>query len=348
MPPRSSVSASSSRSPSGRAPDFAEAFKRHGIPYDPATGKVEAPKAPRGAKPNAKSAGPKPDASGDSLPALPSVGGSSSAAAPAAPSPAADAAGGDSASRPADPPAPAAPSTPAPSPAEASPPAPAQPVDEPPAPADSAPAASAGAEASPASPAAAPAPSGPVEPPAAPVIEYEPIAPAEAEIADYPPDLLSPETVITAVTEIYGRIHLDPCSMDLGQDRVRAKGWYGADQDGLTERWQGPVHVFPPGKLCRKFAAKLRAELDRDLEQATFLANFDLAERWVGDFLDHRHFSGVVVSRKLVEFDQAGSPRRFRAPQLVALYLFGAPATPEQLARAFGFWGRVLVNARET
>ena len=323
----------------GNCEDFAEAIRRHAIPPLPTKGKQ--PSASKngdgGAKPTAKSAGPKPDTSGAGLPALPSVG---AAPVPEASKPAAAPAGDQA---PAVPPADAKPADAIPPPPSAS--------------GETAEPAAAAAAPAPAAPLKAPAPA-PVAPPKAPapapaaaaappVREYEPVAPAQAAIADYPPDLLSPEPVITGIRDIYGKINLDPCSTDEGQDRVRAKGWYGADQNGLSERWQGPVHVFPPGKLCRQFAAKLRAELDRDLEQATFLANFDLTERWVGDFLDHRHFSGVVVSHKLVEFDQVGQPRRYRAPQPVAVYLFGANATPEQLARAFGFWGRVLVNARE-
>ena len=314
----------------GDCEDFAEAITRHAVSPTPTRGKQPAGAAAAGAKPTAKSAGPKPDASGSGLPALPSLGGaplpSPSGAAAAsgggdAPADAAAASGGGDA-----PPEPAAGE---PEPADAIPAPPAAPEGD-------------GQNAA----AARPAPSAAVAPVSA-APQYAPVAPAQAALAEYPPDLLSPEPVVTAVREIYGTIQFDPCSTDEGQDRVRAKAWYGADQDGLTERWQGPVHVFPPGKMCRQFAAKLRAELDRDLEQASFLANFDLNERWVGDFLDHRHFSAVVISRKLVEFDQAGQPRRYRPPQLAAVFLFGANATPEQLARAFGFWGRVLVNVRE-
>ena len=187
----------------------------------------------------------------------------------------------------------------------------------------------------------------PAPPPVTALREYGPAAPEHAAIADYPSELLSPMSVVMAIREVYGSIHLDPCSTAEGQQRVGAKDWYGADQDGLSRAWQGPVHVFPPGRLCRQFAEKLRAELERGLEQATFVADFDLGERWVRDFLVHRHFSAFVVSRKPVEFDQVGQPARFRAPLPVAVYLFGTNATPEQLARAFGFWGRVLVNARE-
>ena len=303
---------------SGDCEDFAEAIKRHAVAALPTKGK-HPPQPSGGAKPTAKSAAPKPDTSGAGLPALPSLGG--------APLPAAAAPGAGPAS--------ATPDAEVPKAADAIPPPPAGVSPGPVKPA--APARPPASEASPKAGA-----------PAAPQVrEYEPVAPEHAAIADYPADLLSPEPVVTGIREVYGKIHLDPCSTDEGQDRVGAKGWYGADQDGLSERWQGPVHVFPPGKLCRQFAAKLRGELDRDLEEASFLANFDLTERWVGDFLDHRHFSAVVVSRKLVEFDQVGQPRRFRAPQPVAVYLFGTNATPEQLARAFGFWGRVLVNARE-
>ena len=177
--------------------------------------------------------------------------------------------------------------------------------------------------------------------------QEQPEAPAQAAVADWPADLLSPEPVVTAVREIYGTIALDPCSSDSAQARVKAKGWYGEDELPLTEDWKQPVYVFPPGKACRQFAQKLRAELDKRLTQAIFVGPFDLSERWVTDFLGHRHFTGVVLSRRLVEFDVPGRRRRWRAPLPLAVYLFGAEASPAQIAKAFDFWGHVLVSVRE-
>ena len=316
---------------SGRYPSVAEALKRFGAPAQ-SRGKP-APKSAAGSGGDAASE----PASG--LPDLPSVGGAAGAAAPGSPSapdPAAKGQPGPSDARPSAPAGAAGSDAPPPKSfvGSAGGPDPDQGSGSPPA--------GAGPDASPARAGAAPAPAIPPPPEG-----LDPVAPEVALAADFPPDLLSPEPVITAVREIYGSIALDPCSMDLGQDRVRAKGWFGADELPLQEPWKDKVYIFPPGPMTRQFAGKLRSELDRNLREAIFLGPLDLSERWVGEFLDHHHFSALILSRKLVEFDVAGQKRRWRAPMPLAVYLFGADATAHQLAQAFGFWGRVLVSARE-
>ena len=171
--------------------------------------------------------------------------------------------------------------------------------------------------------------------------------PPNAELAHWPAELLAPETVVTACREIMGTIDLDPCSSEHGQERVGAKAWFGTDDRPLTEVWQGNVFLFPPAKLFKEFAGKLLQELDGPrVPSASFVANFDLSQRWPGHFLDHRLFRAVVISKKLVDFDVSGRSRKWRAPSPLAVFIFGTEATASQLAQAFGFWGRVLVSAR--
>ena len=107
--------------------------------------------------------------------------------------------------------------------------------------------------------------------------------PPNAELAHWPAELLAPETVVTACREIMGTIDLDPCSSEHGQERVGAKAWFGTDDRPLAEAWKGNVFLFPPAKLFKEFAGKLLQELDGPrVPSASFVANFDLSQRWPG------------------------------------------------------------------
>ena len=172
-----------------------------------------------------------------------------------------------------------------------------------------------------------------------------PGVPPDAAFVHWPVDLLSPVPVLEAVRELYGSIKHDPCSNDVAQERVGAVGWHGSDEFALEEPWREPLYCFPPGPLAASFAVKLHAELDRRISKAVFAAPLEPAHPWVADLLDHRHFSGLVLSRKLVSFDQLDGSS-WSAPAPLALFIFGLPVPLERAAELFHPWGRVLAPVR--
>lgn len=79
------------------------------------------------------------------------------------------------------------------------------------------------------------------------------------------PESYTPEKYIESARLVMGGIDLDPASNALAQETVKAARWYGEDQDGLTQPWEGRVFLNPPyayptvahfiDKLCREFQA---------------------------------------------------------------------------------------------
>lgn len=61
----------------------------------------------------------------------------------------------------------------------------------------------------------------------------------------------TPRAVVEAAREVLGSIDLDPASCPEAQQVVRARHWFGVDDDGLAQRWRGQVFLNPPGGALR-------------------------------------------------------------------------------------------------
>lgn len=73
----------------------------------------------------------------------------------------------------------------------------------------------------------------------------------------------TPQEFVDAAREALGGIDLDPASNDTAQAWIKAKRYFTAKDDGLTQRWQGRVWLNPPYKqpLIDQFVSKLVAEV---------------------------------------------------------------------------------------
>ena len=97
-----------------------------------------------------------------------------------------------------------------------------------------------------------------------------------------PAPLTTPPLLLACLRVALGDIDLDPCSSDAAKDRIGAGEWYSAEQDGLSLRWHGTVHVFPPLECVSEFADKLLAELaSGNVRRASFLGPADLRADWL-------------------------------------------------------------------
>lgn len=57
----------------------------------------------------------------------------------------------------------------------------------------------------------------------------------------------TPEHVVEAARRTLGAIDLDPASCGAANARVKATRWFGVNDDGLAQCWEGRVFLNPPG-----------------------------------------------------------------------------------------------------
>ena len=129
-----------------------------------------------------------------------------------------------------------------------------------------------------------------------------------ADEAGRTPELTTPPLVLDGLRLTLGDIDMDPCSSAEAQGRIAATEWYSATQDGLSQRWHGTVHVFPPPERIDEFADKLVTELDSGrVRRATFLAPADLRSDWAVHLLEHAAFDALVIERGRRTSEAAGN-----------------------------------------
>lgn len=89
----------------------------------------------------------------------------------------------------------------------------------------------------------------------------------------------TPEHYIAAARLVMGDIDLDPASCALANKTVKAKKYYGKDEDGLVKPWHGNVWLNPPyaQPLINKFADKV---CQREFDQAIVLVNNATETKW--------------------------------------------------------------------
>lgn len=74
----------------------------------------------------------------------------------------------------------------------------------------------------------------------------------------------TPPDYVEAARRVLGRIDLDPASSEKAQKTIKARRYYSADDDGLSQEWRGSVWLNPPyaQPLIHQFAEKAVAEVN--------------------------------------------------------------------------------------
>lgn len=86
----------------------------------------------------------------------------------------------------------------------------------------------------------------------------------------------TPPRIIRLVRRVLGEIDCDPASCEEAQARVKAKVWYGIEDDGRRREWVGRVWMNPPyskALLSDFILALLRERAARRCTEAIILVN---------------------------------------------------------------------------
>lgn len=93
------------------------------------------------------------------------------------------------------------------------------------------------------------------------------------------PSWETPQEWIEAARGIMGSIDLDPASCLRANQRVQAKNYFTAKENGLLQEWNSPnVFLNPPGRLWKEFLYKLHEELNEGRVQQCFYLGFSLEQ----------------------------------------------------------------------
>lgn len=154
----------------------------------------------------------------------------------------------------------------------------------------------------------------------------------------------TPPDYIEAAREVMGSIDLDPASCETAQGNVKAKRYYTADDDGLSQKWTGNVWLNPPYSkdLIGEFAGKVVAEASR-LKQAVVLVNNATDTAWFHQLASVA--SAICLLRGRVKFlDKAGKPANTPVQGQAVLYVGPRVEAFRSRFSAFGF---VVIPVRE-
>jgi hypothetical protein len=84
------------------------------------------------------------------------------------------------------------------------------------------------------------------------------------------PEWYTDELIINSTRKVLGTIDLDPCSDP--DRRIPARRHFTAEDDGLSQSWEGRVYLNPPyGRDLAEWIRKLREEYPRAVKEAILL-----------------------------------------------------------------------------
>ena len=151
----------------------------------------------------------------------------------------------------------------------------------------------------------------------------------------------TPSNLIECARLFLGTIDLDPASSALANETVRAMTWYGVEQDGLTQRWQGRVWMNPPyaRMLIERFVDRLmECHLAGNVPEALILVNNATDTRWFHHLQSAPHRHTLALSYRVKFVSPEGRDPNAMQGQVV-VYLGSRRA---EFALAFSAHGVVL------
>ena len=150
----------------------------------------------------------------------------------------------------------------------------------------------------------------------------------------------TPQHILDAAREVLGRIDLDPASNTTAQQRVRARNYYTAEQDGLAQEWSGTTWLNPPFAihLVEQFTSKLVAAVQSGaVSAAVLLVNNSTDTKWFQHACSAA--TRICLVRGRIKFEQPHGSTSSPLQGQCVLY-FGAE--PERFLQAFSKFGTVL------
>jgi ParB family chromosome partitioning protein len=152
----------------------------------------------------------------------------------------------------------------------------------------------------------------------------------------------TPPEYIEAAKKVMGNIDLDPASSDMANKTVKAERYFTAQDDGLSQVWQGKVWMNPPyaADLIGQFCSKLTWHYSTgDVSEAIALVNNATETAWFNALIEYA--SAVVFPKTRVKFrmpnGDTGSPLQGQA----VIYFGKSPGSFMAEFKVFG-WGAYL------
>lgn len=154
------------------------------------------------------------------------------------------------------------------------------------------------------------------------------------------PESYTPRIYLEAARDALGGIDLDPASNALAQETVKAGQWFGEEDNGLAQQWEGRVFLNPPyhhpaiqhfiDKLCESHASGA-------VPAAVLLTNNSADTKWWHQAATMA--SRVCQTRGRINFYKAdGSETQPTNGQ--TFFYFGND--PDAFARAFAPFGLIM------
>jgi DNA N-6-adenine-methyltransferase (Dam) len=151
----------------------------------------------------------------------------------------------------------------------------------------------------------------------------------------------TPARYVDAAREVLGGIDLDPASCVEANETVRARRFYDARTDGLTQPWEGRVWCNPPyGREGPKFVAKALREFEAGSVPAAvlLLSGYSVDTAWFAPLWEHVlcFVRGWILFRGPTLGDGGG-------PTAASVFVYLGPDWP-RFAGVFGEFGSIVAR----